>query len=129
MSQPALPVPDNRERFPELHPALDANAALAEANATARPKGPTGPTAQQLWNERPTLNDTQRALFQHAVNLNREHVRLTDGWPLLGPLPSAHERAIDRHAIRRALVEHDYLLFRRRRITLPFNSKKTAGIR
>ena len=32
MSQPALPVPDNRERFPELHPALDANAALAEAN-------------------------------------------------------------------------------------------------
>ena len=32
MSQPALPVPDNRERFPELHPALDTNAALAEAN-------------------------------------------------------------------------------------------------
>ena len=32
MSQPALPVSDNRERFPELHPALDAIAALAEAN-------------------------------------------------------------------------------------------------
>jgi dihydropyrimidine dehydrogenase (NAD+) subunit PreT len=32
MSQPALSVPDNRERFPELHPALDSNAALAEAN-------------------------------------------------------------------------------------------------
>lgn len=32
MSQPALPVPDNRERFPELHPALHATAALAEAN-------------------------------------------------------------------------------------------------
>jgi len=32
MSQPAPPVPDNRERFPELHPPLDANAALAEAN-------------------------------------------------------------------------------------------------
>ena len=26
MSQPALPVPDNRKRFPELHPALDAKA-------------------------------------------------------------------------------------------------------
>ncbi len=32
MSQPALPVPDNRARFPELHPALDSKAALAEAN-------------------------------------------------------------------------------------------------
>ncbi|MGA3019650.1 MAG: NAD(P)-dependent oxidoreductase [Bryobacteraceae bacterium] len=32
MSHPASPVPDNRERFPELHPALDAKAALAEAN-------------------------------------------------------------------------------------------------
>jgi len=32
MSQPALPVPDNRERFPDLHPALTANSALAEAN-------------------------------------------------------------------------------------------------
>jgi dihydropyrimidine dehydrogenase (NAD+) subunit PreT len=32
MSQAALPVPGNQERFPELHPALGANAALAEAN-------------------------------------------------------------------------------------------------
>ena len=27
-----LPVPRNLERFPELHPPLDAQAALVEAN-------------------------------------------------------------------------------------------------
>jgi len=32
MSAAALPVPRNLERFPELHPPLDAHAALVEAN-------------------------------------------------------------------------------------------------
>src|ERR1035438_10163746 len=32
MTAPDLPVPRNLERFPELHPALDSQAALAEAN-------------------------------------------------------------------------------------------------
>ena len=32
MMAPDLPVPRNQERFPELHPALDSQAALAEAN-------------------------------------------------------------------------------------------------
>src|SRR6516162_3154029 len=30
--QPGLPVPQNLEKFPDLHPPLDANSALAEAN-------------------------------------------------------------------------------------------------
>jgi dihydropyrimidine dehydrogenase (NAD+) subunit PreT len=32
MSEPALPIAANLERFPELHPALDSKSALAEAN-------------------------------------------------------------------------------------------------
>lgn len=32
MTSPALPVPRNLEQFPELHPPLEAEAALAEAN-------------------------------------------------------------------------------------------------
>jgi dihydropyrimidine dehydrogenase (NAD+) subunit PreT len=32
MSAPALPISRNLERFPELHPALDRNAAVAEAD-------------------------------------------------------------------------------------------------
>jgi glutamate synthase (NADPH/NADH) small chain len=30
--QPSLPVPRNLEKFPDLHPPLDANSALSEAN-------------------------------------------------------------------------------------------------
>jgi dihydropyrimidine dehydrogenase (NAD+) subunit PreT len=32
VSHQALPVPRNLERFPELHPPLDSQSALAEAN-------------------------------------------------------------------------------------------------
>ncbi|HEY2014590.1 MAG TPA: NAD(P)-dependent oxidoreductase, partial [Bryobacteraceae bacterium] len=32
MREPALPLPRNLERFPELHPALDSQSAVAEAN-------------------------------------------------------------------------------------------------
>lgn len=32
MREPALPLPRNLDRFPELHPALDSQSALAEAN-------------------------------------------------------------------------------------------------
>ena len=32
MREPALPLPRNLERFPELHPPLDSQSAVAEAN-------------------------------------------------------------------------------------------------
>jgi putative transposase len=107
----------------------DADAAQAEANATARPKGPTGPTANQLWSARPTIAPQHRALFQASVNQQRHDVRVHDGWPTVGPLNAKDQRNVDRHAIRRALVEHGFLLFRRRRIPLPFMKKKVADIR
>ena len=106
----------------------DADAAQAEANATARPKGPTGPTANQLWSARPTIVPQHRALFQASVNQQRHDVRVHDGWPTVGPLNAKDQRTVDRHAIRRALVEHGFLLFRRRRIPLPFSKHKTAEI-
>jgi len=43
-------------------------------------------------------------------------------------LPTRLERTIDRRAIRRALVEHGYLLFARRRLTLPITKHKVADI-
>jgi len=107
----------------------DAHAAQAEANATARPKGPTGPTADELWRQRPPITRGQRGAFQASVDRHRELARVNGGWTEIGPLPAKEERAMDRHAIRRALVEHDLLLFRRRRIPLPFTKQKTAEIR
>jgi transposase InsO family protein len=106
----------------------DVAAAQAEANATARPHGPTGPTPDEHWQTRRPLSREARRRFAAAVAQQRMEVRAKDGWPTDGPLPARAARAVDRQAIRRALVEHGYLLFRRRRIPLPFTKKKVAGI-
>jgi len=106
----------------------DVAYAQAEANATARPKGPTGPAPDQIWATRPTITADERSAFHHAVNQHRGQVRLQQGLPLEGPLTCQEERAMDRLAIQRALVEHAYLLFSRRRIPLPFIRKKVTEI-
>jgi putative transposase len=106
----------------------DVAFAQDEANATARPKGPTGPSPDQSWAARPTITADQRALFHQAVNQHRDQVRLQQGLPLEGPRTCQEERATDRLAIQRALVEHAYLLFSRRRIPLPFRRKKVTEL-
>jgi transposase InsO family protein len=106
----------------------DVAQAQLEANATARPQGPAGPTPEQSWAQRPALSMAQRQLFQAVVQQHRTEARTEESLPREGPLPSMVERSIDRRAIRRALVEHDYLLFRRRGLPLPFKKRKTAEI-
>ena len=59
---------------------------------------------------------------------HRGEVIAQDGWPTEGPLPAMDERAVDRQAIQRALGEHGYLLFKRRRLPLPIEKQKTAII-
>jgi hypothetical protein len=111
----------------------DLAAAQAEANATARPHGPTEPTPDQAWANRRRLTAADRALFQDAVNRHRAEVRIQQPPPFVGPLSERpfsdqEERAMDRQAIQRALVEHHYLLFSRRCIPLPFRKKKVTYI-
>jgi transposase InsO family protein len=117
-----------RHDRPAQWTCADVAYAQAEANATARPKGPTGPTPDESWATRRTLTADERALFQQAVNQHRDAVRLQQGLPPEGPRTCQEERAMDRLAIPRALVEHAYLLFSRRRIPLPFNRKKVTEI-
>jgi transposase InsO family protein len=106
----------------------DLALAQAEANATARPHGPTGPTPDQAWTGRRPLTPTERQSFQTTVARRRTEARTEQQMPPDGPLPTASARTLDRRAIRRALVEHGYLLFRRRRITPPFRKQKVANI-
>jgi transposase InsO family protein len=106
----------------------DVGWARAQANASARPHGPSGPTPEQAWAARRTITQEERSLFQTSVRRHADQVRAQDGWPTMGPLQVTAQRAVDRQAIQRALVEHDYLLFRRRRIPLPFEKKKVANI-
>jgi transposase InsO family protein len=107
----------------------DVAAAQAEANATARPRGPAGPTPAQAWATRSRLTIEQRRRLAEAVERYRQEERLQAAGPrAAGPLGEQEERAMERHAIERALVEHGYLLFRRRRIPLPFTRKKVTRI-
>lgn len=106
----------------------DTEAARAQANATARPRGLNQPTPDQSWHARPSLTAAQRRAFADAVEVQRLRARFDGGWPVEGPLPVKDARALDRQAIPRALVEHGFLLYSRRRIPLPFPQRKTANI-
>jgi hypothetical protein len=106
----------------------DVAWAMAQANASARPHGLNAPTPDQAWATRPTFTQEDRSLFQTSVQRHADEVCAQDGWPTTGPLQSMDQRAVDRQAIQRALVEHGYLLFRRRCIPLPFEKKKVAII-
>jgi transposase InsO family protein len=106
----------------------DAAAAQQEANATARPRGERGPNPDTLWEQRSPIRAEERKLFQTTVERRRNQARAEAGHAPAEPLCPAQERALDRQAIRRALVEHGYLLFSRRRIPLPIKRRKVAKI-
>jgi transposase InsO family protein len=106
----------------------DAEAALLEANATARPRGPLGPSPDQLWSDRTPITEAERHRFSITVADRLQEIEADQGWPHENPKDDMHQRAMDREAIRLALVEHGYLYFTRRRIPLPITSKKVAGI-
>jgi hypothetical protein len=106
----------------------DAAAAPAEANATARPHGPSGPTPEAHWQCRRPISLDARAHFAASVAQQRCRARQEGGWPLAEPLSEQDRRAVDRVAIRRALEEHGFLLYSRRRIALPFPGRKTARL-
>jgi transposase InsO family protein len=139
----------------------DVAAAPEQANHTARPKGPSGPTPAEIWASRPAIPADQRTRFQLTVDKLREEIRSRDAQtPAATPqqaipeaqpsarTPDAHpdqptqegrtappsrptqeQRALDRQAIRRALEEHGFLLYSRRRIPLPIKRRKMAKIR
>ncbi len=110
------------------HWTLDDIAfAQADANATARPQGAEGPAPERLWRGRRTIAFDERSLFLASVKRYREEVCSRDGLRE-DALSTTQERLLDREAIRRALVEHGYLLFSRRIIPLPINTKKVTDI-
>src|SRR5260370_2185609 len=63
-----------------------AAAAQQQANATSRPRGPNGPSADQLWQARPTITPEQLELFTVSVNQQRHDARASVDWPLIRPL-------------------------------------------
>ena len=93
----------------------DAEMARRWANELTRPKGWQGPTADQLWNGRESVSAVARSAFQATVQKHRAEVRAE--WKFAANEPLGHDAAaaIDRHAVRDALVEHGLLAIHPRR--------------
>jgi transposase InsO family protein len=111
-----------RAGHPGFWTSDDVTAAQSEANATARPRGETGPTPDELWPTRRPISADERRQFQETVQRQRAALGEKEG------LSCREERRMQREAIRCALVEHDILLFSRRRLPLPITSRKAANI-
>ena len=104
---------------PGLPTREDAENAQRVANETARPDGWRGPTAGQLWAERPPIPAEQRAAFQATVEEFRAQVRASWDFAPDETLTHYQAAAVDRRAVRDALIDHELLkihpLRRRRR--------------
>jgi hypothetical protein len=106
----------------------DAARAQAEANELARPRGERGPTPEQQWQARRPVSAAERALFAQTVARLRDEERALEGEAREGVLEPARARRLERVVLCRALVEHGYLLFSRRRIPLRLRRRKAANI-
>ena len=87
----------------------DAASTLRLANELARPDGWQGPTAAERWAARPLIDEQQRQAFLLSVATNRARVR--HHWDIAPEtmLPHHPQAAVDRRAVRDALVAHDLL--------------------
>jgi transposase InsO family protein len=102
----------------------DAEAARAEANATARLRGPTGPSPDQSWATRQPVTADERTRFRETVARLRREDEAEAG----PPQEEMTRRARDRQILRRALEERGYLLYARRRIPLPIPRPNAVNI-
>jgi hypothetical protein len=111
---------------PGVWTSADLEAAQVAANTATRPRRLQGLTPEQVWEARTALAAEERASFQATVEHHRREERSRRGLPMEGVLCRTEQAAIDRVAYRRALVAHDLLLFRRRRIPPRIPRPKSA---
>jgi transposase InsO family protein len=110
---------------PELWTSAAVEAAQADAN-TAHPRRLKGDTPEQVWESRPALTADERAAFLLTVEQYRTEESTRRGLPDQALLSRTQQASVDRVAYRRALVAHDLLLFRRRRIPPRIPRPKSA---
>ena len=107
----------------------DAETARRLANDLARPEGWCGPTAAQLWAKRQPISAQERSAFLATVAAYRALVRAE--WQFDADAELTHDQAsaVDRHAVRDAMVEHGLLRIvpRRRRKAARQNSASSLA--
>jgi hypothetical protein len=77
----------------------DAEAARLEANQTARPWGPGGPTPQEVWQGRRPIRAEERAAFAATVRRQERQVRQEQGDAAQARLGHAARAALLRAAL------------------------------
>jgi transposase InsO family protein len=124
--QEALAAFRGRPGMPTCH---DAASALHLANELALPDGWHGPTAGQLWENRAPIVADQRTSFLATVAEYRAQVRSEWNFAPEQSLEHHQAAAVDRRAVRDALVAHDLLVIhprRRKRGDLKAESARAA---
>lgn len=97
------------------------------ANETARPRRLHGASPEEVWSNRPRLTTEDRDRFQATVRRLQAETWLAQGSLPDGAASHWDQAAVDRIALRRALVAHDLLLFRRRSIPPGIERPKAAS--
>jgi len=100
---------------PGMPTCEDAQGAQRIANELARPGGLYGPTAAESWNRREPIAAEQRDNFLAAVAEGRTTVRAQFGFAPEESLNHYAQAAVDRRAVRDALVGDDLLRIHSRR--------------
>ena len=103
----------------------DVEAGRLEANACARPRGPLGPSPDDLWAERTPVCSEERDRFMEVLASLQEEAAVQGG-PLDCNFTERQRRAMDRKLTSRALVELGYLYYTRRLISPPIPRRKAA---
>lgn len=106
----------------------DVEAARAQANELGRPRGALGPTPDEAWARRGTLEDEERGRFLSEVTRQQLEVLRERGYYTPTALSEAEVVSVARVAISRALVALGILELRRRQISLPIPAYARAGI-
>jgi hypothetical protein len=87
----------------------DAEAARLQANETARPWGSSGPTPEEAWAGRQPVGAAERPSFATAVRRQQRKARRRQGHPPTGSPDRMAEAAVNRVALREALVRRGLL--------------------
>jgi hypothetical protein len=105
----------------------DVEAARCQANETARPWGHCGPTPDEAFAGRRRVSEQERHAFHLAYGRFELAEREARDISETAELDFWLQTSIDRAALGRALREQGILVYRRRRISQPFNSHSRAN--
>jgi len=109
--------------------SADLEQARALANATARPRGPRGPTPAEIWAARRPPTQGERDRFAATVHQGEEAARHQAGIDAGVELDHYEQAALHRRVLEPALVQHGYLSLTRRRVPQRLFGRKVAMIR